>query len=356
MGKIDELIQIARQQGCSDIHLTYGLPPMVRQHGTLKPMEGFPEMNDILLEAYAQEIVKSAGDWKKETKDSKKDLDLCYEAEDGSRNRVNLYCQQKHRAVAVRLLNASIPTLDELNHPQIFKDIAMLKRGLVLVTGPTGSGKSTTLAACMDYINTHRREHIITIEDPVEYLHRNKECMINQREVEVDTENFADALRSSLREDPDVILVGEMRDLETISAAVTAAETGHLVFSTLHTTGAAATIDRIIDVFPPHQQQQIRTQLASVLKAVISQQLLPRADGTGRTAALEVLLMTDAVANMIRENKCHQIATVLQTGVKLGMQSMDSQLLELAERNVISRETAVDYGIDKGFLMQKLFS
>lgn len=355
MGKIDELISEGRKRGCSDIHLTYGLPPIFRCHGKLMQISE-EVLNDTMLDAYAAEIRKASDMEEKSVHGMKQDLDLCYETPDGSRNRINIYHQQKHTAVAVRLLNATIPTLDEMGFPKIFRDLAMLKRGLVLVTGPTGSGKSTTLAACVDYINTCRKEHIITIEDPVEYLHKNKSCMINQREVGVDTGSFADSLRSALREDPDVILVGEMRDLETISAAVTAAETGHLVFSTLHTTGAAATIDRIIDVFPTHQQQQIRIQLASVLKSVISQQLLPKADGSGRTAALEVLLVTDAVGNMIRENKCHQITSVLQTGLKLGMQSMDSHLLALAEQKVITNDTAVDYGIDKGMLMQKLYS
>lgn len=355
MGRLDSLIQEGRNARCSDIHLTYGLPPMLRRHGKLMASQGEP-LNDEMLESYSMEIKQACDVTKTEERGSSRDLDLCYETEDGTRNRINIYHQQKHTAIAIRLLSGRIPTLDQLGYPKIFKDLAMLKRGLVLVTGPTGSGKSTTLASCIDYINTNRNEHVITIEDPVEYLHQNKGCMINQREVGIDTDNFADSLRSALREDPDVILVGEMRDLETISAAVTAAETGHLVFSTLHTTGAAATIDRIIDVFPTHQQQQIRIQLASVLKAVVSQQLLPKADGSGRVAALEVLLVTDAVGNMIRENKCHQITSVLQTGLKLGMQSMDSHLLALAEQNIITNETAVDYGMDKGMLMQKLFN
>lgn len=355
MQKIDEMIQKARMVGCSDIHLTFGMPPMVRRHGSIQAMQEFGVLDDAGLEEMARELLSTQPILQKDADNPLKDLDFCYEDAAGSRNRVNLYHQQKHRAAAIRLLNASVPSLEALGHPPVFQNLAMLKRGMVLVTGPTGSGKSTTLAGCIDYINSHRKEHIITIEDPVEYLHPNKGCIVHQREVDVDTESFAQSLKSALREDPDIILVGEMRDLETISAAVTAAETGHLVYSTLHTTGAAATIDRIIDVFPPHQQQQIRIQLASVLKAVISQQLVPRADGQGRVAALEVLLVTDAVGNMIRENKCHQIASVMQTGGKLGMQSMDSHLLALAEQKIITPEAAVDYGIDKGMLMQKLY-
>ena len=353
MSKADELIQYGRQYDCSDIHLTFGLAPIMRTKGALVPADNFPVMDDAALLQYAREL--SASMHTEPNLQSMEDVDLCYQDSQGSRNRVNIYHQQGHLAIAIRLLSDHIPTLEELGMPPVFGELAMMKRGMILVTGPTGSGKSTTLAACIDYINTKRREHIITIEDPVEYKHQNKNCMVNQREVGVDTTDFADSLRSALREDPDIILVGEMRDMETISAAVTAAETGHLVFSTLHTTGAAATIDRIIDVFPPHQQQQIRVQLASVLKAVVSQQLVPRADQTGRIAAQEILLVTDAVANMIRENKCHQITSVLQTSGKLGMQSMDSHLISLVEQRIITRETAVDYGIEKSMLMQKLF-
>lgn len=354
MGRVDELIRKGREFKCSDLHLTYGLPPMVRKNGTLMPL---PEEEVMPLQqiqmCFDEMLIK--GELEKEG-DPLAEMDFCYEADDGTRNRVNVYRQQKKVVIAIRLLNPYIPTMEELKLPKVLKDLAMLKRGMVLVTGPTGSGKSTTLAASIDYINQNRKEHIITIEDPVEYVHQHKNCMVNQREVGVDTNSFAASLRGALREDPDIILVGEMRDLETIASAVTAAETGHLVFSTLHTTGAAQTIDRIIDVFPPYQQQQIRTQLASVLKAVISQQLLPTADGKGRVAALEILLVTDAVANMIRENKCHQISSVLQTGGRLGMQSMDGHLLELVQNRVIKPETAVDYGIDKNMLMQKLFA
>lgn len=354
MGQIDDLIQQGRALGCSDIHLTFGLPPMARKNGKLIKMQGHEVLDAQQLQVSADDMLIKCQIQRPQ--DPLEEIDFCYEAADGSRNRVNIYNQQKKTVIAIRLLSAYIPTMEELKLPKILKDLAMLKRGLVLVTGPTGSGKSTTLASSLDYINQCRSEHIITIEDPVEYVHQHKNCMVNQREVGVDTNSFAASLRSALREDPDIILVGEMRDLETIASAVTAAETGHLVFSTLHTTGAAQTIDRIIDVFPPYQQQQIRTQLASVLKAVISQQLIPTADGNGRVAALEILLITDAVANMIRENKCHQITSVLQTGGRLGMQSMDGHLLELAQNHIIKPEMAVDYGIDKNMLMQKLFA
>ncbi|MGN0142428.1 MAG: type IV pilus twitching motility protein PilT [Roseburia sp.] len=352
MNGIEELIAYGREHDCSDIHLTYGLEPVVRCHGKLVPLSGFGQMDDEQLNRYIAEIMEQSVAERTEEKLS--DIDICYQTADGTRNRVNIYRQQRHPAIALRLLNDHIPTLDELHMPPVFKTLTGLHQGLVLVTGPTGSGKSTTLAACIGEINRSQRKHIITIEDPVEYRHANDKCMVNQREIGEDTGSFAQALRSALREDPDIILVGEMRDLETISAAITAAETGHLVFSTLHTIGSAATIERVVGVFPPHQQQQIRTQLATVLKAVISQQLLPKADDSGRVAAQEIMLVTDAVANMIREDKCHQIASVLQTSARMGMQSMDSHLASLAQQRVIKPETAVDYAIEKPAMMQKV--
>lgn len=353
MTMTEELIGYGREHNCSDIHLTYGLEPIVRCNGKLVTLSGYGVMDDGRLKQVAGEILSQSGTG--ETLDgSLRDVDICYETGDGTRNRVNIFRQQKHIAVAIRLLNSHIPSLDELNLPPVIKSLTGLQQGLVLVTGPTGSGKSTTLAACINEINQTMRKHVITIEDPVEYRHNSKNCIVNQREIGVDTSDFAGALRSALREDPDIILVGEMRDLETISAAVTAAETGHLVFSTLHTIGAAATIERIVGVFPPHQQPQVRTQLATVLKAVISQQLIPCADGSGRIAAQEIMLVNDAVANMIREDKCHQIVTVMQTNAKVGMQSMDGQLLTLTQQNVISTDTAVEYAIDKATIRQKL--
>lgn len=350
MGRVEELIGYGREHHCSDIHLTYGLEPIVRCNGRLVTLKGYGVMDDAILNECREELLTS----REQSTAGLADVDLCYEASDGSRNRVNIYRQQKHIAIAIRLLNEHVPSLDELQMPQVFRQLTGLHQGLVLVTGPTGSGKSTTLAACISEINHSMGRHIITIEDPVEYRHFHDKSIVNQREIGADTDSFADALRSALREDPDIILVGEMRDLETISAAVTAAETGHLVFSTLHTIGSAATIERIVDVFPPHQQQQIRTQLATVLKAVISQQLIPLADGSGRVAAQEILLVNDAVANMIREDKCHQIASVLQTNARLGMQSMDSHLLTLVQQNRITPEAAVDYAIDKNAFAQKM--
>lgn len=311
MGRMDELIGYGREHGCSDIHLTYGMEPVVRCNGRLVKISGYGNMDDTVLEEIALEVlqkenVKISGDRKLT------DIDVCYEAADGTRNRVHIYHQQKHTAIAIRLLNAHIPTLEELQMPPVWKELAGLSQGLVLVTGPSGSGKTTTLAACIDEINRTERRHIITIEAPVEYLHSNKNCIIDQREAGVDTAGFAEALRSSFREDADVILVAELRDMETILEAVAAAEMGHLVFSTLHTAGSAAAIERMIDVFPPHQQQQIRKRLAAVLKAVVSQQLVPTADGNGRTAAQEVLLVDEDVAAMIREDQCHQIMSGMQ--------------------------------------------
>jgi twitching motility protein PilT len=247
-----------------------------------------------------------------------------------------------------------IPTIDELNLPMVLKDLAMKQRGLVLVTGPTGSGKSTTLASVINYINLNISTHILTLEDPVEYLHKHHLSMVNQREIGNDSSNFANALRAALRQDPDVILVGEMRDLETISIAITAAETGHLVFSTLHTIGAASTIDRIIDVFPTHQQQQIRIQLASVLEGVISQQLMPTFDGNGRAAAFEVMMASPAIRNLIREGKTHQIQTLIQTGSKLGMKTMDNSLTELYRNGTITLDTAIDYSVDRDYMEKTL--
>jgi len=333
---IDEYLEQARRMGCSDLHLTRGVPPIVRLHGSLRPLPGAPVLqNADICQLECQMLPQG---WARGSEDQ----DFCYKDAKQRRYRVNLYRQQDCEAAALRLLQEGTPSFEELGLPPVLRTISELPRGLVLVTGPTGSGKSTTLAAMLDSINQTRNSHIITIEDPVEYLHPPKRCMVNQREVGRDVPSFSAALRAALREDPDVILVGEMRDLETIAAAVTAAETGHLVFSTLHTTGAAATIDRVVDVFPPHQQQQIRTQLASVLKAVISQQLIPLASGTGRTAALEVLLTTEAVASMIRENKCHQIATVLQTSARLGMTSMDASLAGLYRQGRITAQAALE--------------
>ena len=252
--------------------------------------------------------------------------------------------------MALRIIPLTIPSINQLGLPAVIQDLAKLPRGLILVTGPTGSGKSTTLASIVDLINKERKCHILTLEDPIEYLHKHNQSMVNQREIGLDSHSFSNSLRAALRQDPDVILVGEMRDLETISIALTAAETGHLVLSTLHTIGAAKTIDRVIDVFPPHQQQQVRIQFASVLQAIVSQQLLPKADGGGRIAAFEVMMATTAIRNLIREEKIHQIDTVIQTGSKFQMQTMDNSLLDLYKKGLITREVALMQAIHQDSL------
>lgn len=336
MLNIDVLIALARKQGCSDIHLTPGQPVSLRKVGQLErtdmqvpPEEMTETILDLLSERQKQDLKNG------------RDVDFSYMTANGGRQRINVFRERQNLCCAIRLLNETIPTLDELHMPSVLKRLALLPRGLILLTGPTGSGKSTTLAAMLDYINDHRQAHILTIEDPIEYLHENRGCLIHQREVGDDVGSFAAALRSSLREDPDVILVGEMRDYETISAALTAAETGHLVLSTLHTIGAANTIDRIIDVFPAEGQHQVRSQLSAVLQGVITQQLLPAADGQHRLAALEILTGNDAVRNLIRENKCHQLGSLMQTGAKEGMCTLSQDLARLVREGRITREAAL---------------
>ena len=335
MLNIDALIHLAREQGCSDIHLTPGQPVCFRKVGRLERTA-----LDYAPDEITEVILGLLTDRQKAALEAGKDVDFSYMTPDGGRQRVNVFRERQNICCALRLLNESIPTLDALRMPPVLGKLALLPRGLILLTGPTGSGKSTTLAAMLDYINDNRQAHIITIEDPIEYLHQNKRCLVHQREVGGDVESFAAALRSSLREDPDVILVGEMRDYETISAALTAAETGHLVLSTLHTIGAANTIDRIIDVFPAEGQHQVRAQLSAVLQGVITQQLLPTADGRSRLAALEVLTGNDAVRTLIRENKCHQIGSLMQTGAKEGMCTLSQDLARLVREGRIAEESA----------------
>ncbi|MBU5419040.1 type IV pilus twitching motility protein PilT [Acetanaerobacterium sp. MSJ-12] len=333
---IQELVAAGRQNGCSDIHLTVGapVPCALRRDGALFPAPFSLDSGE------AEALIRALAEGERpEGLCRGEDMDFAFALPQG-RQRVNIFWQQGHPAAAIRLLSDHIPTLEELSLPPVLGQLADSPRGLILVTGPTGSGKSTTLAAMIQRINRSRPAHILTVEDPVEYLYTPELATVHQREVGRDVPSFAAALRSALREDPDVILVGEMRDYETISAAVTAAETGHLVLSTLHTTGAAQTIDRIVDVCPPQAQSQMRSQLSAILRGVVTQQLLPRVGG-GRIAATEVLVGTDAVLNLIRENKCYQLDTPMQAGAAQGMHTLNADLANLARRGVIDRQTAL---------------
>jgi twitching motility protein PilT len=334
---MDAILTEAVRRQASDTHITVGLPAMIRVHGDLMPMN-----SNILTQSDAEFLCKSMLDKSRlQYLNERGEIDFSYVVKDYSRFRCNIYKQRGSYTLAARTITTEIPTCERLGLPELFKELALRPRGLILVTGPTGSGKSTTLAAMVGHINQTRRCHILTLEEPIEYLHRHGESMINQREVHEDTLSFANALRAALREDPDVIMVGEMRDLDTIATAITASETGHLVMSTLHTSSAGDTINRIIDVFPPHQQDQIRVQLGAVLVAVISQTLIPRADGTGRIAAFEILLANDAVRNLIREGKTHQIDNTISTNIKSGMCSLDYYLAELVKKNLVTREVAL---------------
>lgn len=339
---IDGIIMEAMRTNASDIHITVGLPPVLRINGKLTHYGKNPLTPKDTI-ALIKEMI-SENEFKKFL--SKGELDVSYSYKDVVRFRLNVFKQKGNCAVAMRTVSDTIPTMEDLRLPPILKELCKKRRGLILVTGPTGSGKSTTLASMVDYMNHNRGEHIITIEDPIEYIHKHHNSMVNQRELGKDTLSFGNALRAALREDPDIILVGEMRDLDTIATAITAAETGHLVMSTLHTIGAAKTIDRIVDVFPPHQQQQIKTQLSSVLEAVISQQLMPRADQPGRIVALEVMTATPAIRNLIREGKTHQIQTIIQTNQSLGMKTMDSWILDLYKNGKIDKDTALKYSVE----------
>lgn len=347
---IDELLKIGKENGASDVHITVGVPPKMRVNGELVDMNYpklMPEDTDAIvnqmLSERQKEILKKDGE-----------ADFSFSIPALGRYRVNAFNQRGSLAAAIRLVGTQIPKPEDLGLPKSVIDLYNKKRGLILVTGPTGSGKSTTLASLINRINENRKAHIITLEDPIEYLHQHKLSMVNQREVGLDTMSYANALRAALREDPDVILVGEMRDLETISIAVTAAETGHLVLSTLHTIGAASTIDRIIDVFPPHQQQQIRIQLSMVLEAVISQQLIPTSDGHHRVAAFEVMLMSVAIKNLIRESKTFQIESMIQTSKKSGMITMDDALYELCMMGHITSEQAINFAQDPAAVEKKI--
>lgn len=343
--EIHRILDEVRLLGCSDLHFTDRIAPVVRLNGTLRTMRSqYPEMDE---EEILNIVHQMTNDAQQTSVNNHHDTDFSFTTRSGYRHRVNVYFQKGKPAIAIRLLRNDIPTLEDLGLPPILADFAMRPRGLVLVTGPTGSGKSTTLAAMIDFVNLNKSAHVITVEDPIEYVHEHKRCMVNQREIGDDVDNFALALRAALREDPDVILVGEMRDFETIQAAVTAAETGHLVMSTLHTTSAADTINRIIDVYPEHQQQQIRTQLANNLVAVISQTLIPKRDGSGRIAVMEILNCTDAISAMIRDNKIHLVQSAIQTGKQQGMMSLDMELARLVSKNVITEVDALEKCLDK---------
>jgi twitching motility protein PilT len=339
VNSIDELLEHMVARDASDLHVTVGTPPVIRVRGEIARVDEYApltqeETQDLLYRILSSEQQKNL--------EIKRQLDFSHSIPGLARFRVNVYFQRESIGAAFRLIPAEIKTLEELGIPSTLHQLAQKPRGLVLVTGPTGSGKSTTLAAIIDEINRNRSEHILTIEDPIEFLHRHKRCIVNQREIGPDATSFGEALRAALRQDPDVILVGEMRDLETISTALTAAETGHLVFGTLHTQSAPSTIDRIIDVFPPHQQQQVRIQLAGALQGVVCQQLLPRSDGRpGRAAAVEVLVVTPAVRNLIRDGKTYQIYSSMQAGGRFGMQTMDQSLAGLVKKGVVTMEEAL---------------
>ncbi len=322
--------------GVSDLHITPGSPPAVRDRGKLRPLD-YPKLTTQQTRELAYSILT---DDQQKRLENERQVDLSYSVRGMGRFRVNVFFQRASVGMALRLIPSTMPRLDDLGLPPTITAMTEKPRGFVLVTGPTGSGKSTTLAAMIDRINETRHEHIMTVEDPIEFLHSHKNCVVNQREIGSDAQSFGLALKAALRQDPDVILVGEMRDLETIATALTAAETGHLVFATLHTQDTAQTVDRIVDVFPPAQQQQVRVQLSVSLQGIVTQQLLPTVDGKGRVVATEILVPTPAIRNLIRDGKTHQIYSALQTGGSHGMQTMDAALADLVRKNKISRDLA----------------
>ena len=336
---VDDLLRYAVRVGASDLHLTANMPPTIRLHGALRPMEEVGRLDHEALRNLVYGILTQS---QREQFEAEHELDTSHEIANVGRFRVNVCLQRGTVRVALRPIPNQVPELDTLGLPSAVGTFSRLRRGLVLVTGPTGSGKSTTLAALIDVINRTRPVHVVTVEDPIEFIHEHKRSIITQREVGLDTKSFAEALRRALRQDPDVILVGEMRDLETIATALTAAETGHLVFATLHTQDAPSTVDRMIDVFPPSQQEQIRIQIASSLAGVVTQQLVPTEDMKGRRVASEVLMCTPAVQNLIRGAKTHQIYSLMQTGAQHGMQTMDQSLAQLVRERAVSEGVAID--------------
>ncbi len=340
---IAELLLLTLERKASDLHITVGLSPSIRVHGDIEPLP-LPVLTRDDTHTLVHGIMNDA---QKARFEGKRDIDFSLDFGEAGRFRVNAFFGRQGVGAVFRLIPSRIRSIAELGIPSIVSQMAEFERGLVLVTGPTGSGKSTTLAALVDQINSERKGHILTVEDPIEFVHAHKACVVNQREVGAHTESFSTALRAALREDPDVILVGEMRDLETISLAVSAAETGHLVFGTLHTSSAPQTVDRIIDVFPPHQQSQVRAQLAESIRGVVAQQLIRTIDGTGRAAALEIMTGTAAVRNLIREGKTYQLQSVIQTAVKEGMQTLDQSLRDLLRAGRITLEDALKKVPDK---------
>ena len=335
---IDDLLETMVALGASDLHLAVGSHPVIRLNGSLERLDQFPRLSADDTQRLLYRILSTE---QQKHLEINRQIDVSYSIPGLARFRVNVYFQRESLGGAFRMIPAELKTLEDLGLPTQLHELSKKPRGLVLVTGPTGSGKSTTLAAVVDEINRTRDDHIMTIEDPIEFLHRHKRCIVNQREIGPDAISFADALRGALRQDPDVILLGEMRDLETISTAITAAETGHLVFATLHTQDAPSTIDRLIDVFPAAQQEQIRVQLAATIQGIVTQTLLPTVDGRGRVAALEILLPDDAVRNLIRQAKVEQIYSVMQTNTGRGMQTLEQALVDLVTRGIITQEVAM---------------
>ncbi len=346
----EALLQLAVDRGASDVHLNPGRPPVYRIDGRLVPLSG-EDLTAEDTEALCKQLCPDAS-WEEVA--IKGSSDFALEHPSGNRFRVSVLRQRRGHAAVLRLIPSELLTLDQIGLPQAFRNVLRLPRGLVLVTGPTGSGKTTTLASMIDWINTNQDRHIVTVEDPVEYYHKHKQGLVTQRELGTDVPDFPEALRRALRQDPDVILLGEMRDLETISAAITAAETGHLVFGTLHTTGSARTVDRIIDAFPANQQEQIRSQLSVSLQGVLSQLLLPRASGKGRVAAFEVMLMTPAIGNLIRKSETNKIQSTLQTSRRIGMVTLDDHLLELVQTGQVTREAALEAAQSRSDLEARL--
>jgi len=349
VAKIDKLFHLMVERKASDLHISVGAPPIIRISGDLTRLS----QNNLPPEDTKKLLYEIMSPYQQKKFEEELEIDFAYSVYGLARFRANIFTQSRGIAAVFRVIPEKILTVEQLNAPPQILNFAKLHKGLVLCTGPTGSGKSTTLAALVDYVNRHRSDHIITIEDPIEFVHPNKKCLVNQRELGTHTDSFGAALRSALREDPDVILVGEMRDLETIQLAISAAETGHLVFGTLHTSSAAKTVDRIIDVFPGGQQGQIRSQLSETLKGVMAQTLLKKIGG-GRIAAVEILVGTPAIGNMIREGKTFQIPSILQTSRGEGMQTLDQALVDLVERKMITKETAVDHAVDKKTISAQL--